>query len=46
MKMSATVLTNHAHRFNGLAVWYVDRSMYVVVHEGLKFCTGTLLVIF
>ena len=28
-----------------LGVWYDDRSMYLVVHKGLKVCTGATLLL-
>ena len=37
MKLSGAVLRNDSH--NDHEVGYDDKSMYIVVHKGLKFCT-------
>ena len=40
-EVDAEVLRNH--RSNDLGVWYDDRSMYLVVHKGLKYSSGYIL---
>jgi hypothetical protein len=42
--LSAAVFRNHMSY--GLGFWYDDRTMNLVVHKGLTFCTGLLCIYF